>query len=180
MPTPPRARGPVAGPLRPPTPGASLPPPASPPRRPSGISIRSRPGTGAGVEMMFDALADLDHQPDALSAARLCLEVIFAAVPCRALLTHAFDAARGDFVVVHARGESARSMLLARQASSDPLLRIAMPSGEPFAWTDLRKAPVNRLGRFKELRGTRTILDVPIVSGATWLGAFELVDPFYG
>jgi GAF domain-containing protein len=98
-------------------------------------------------------------------------------VPCRASLVHAFDETRGDFLVVHARGEGASSMVLERAASDDPLLRVAMPCADPFPWNDLRKAPVNRLARFSDLTNVHRILVCPVLRGARQLGVIELVDP---
>jgi GAF domain-containing protein len=115
---------------------------------------------------------------DALSAARACLEELAQLVPCRVALIHWLDVVRRDFVVAHARGDGAESMVLERSSYDDPLLRIAMQKNEPFAWGDLRKAPVSRLARFSGLGGVRTVLVCPIVSGPRQLGAVELVDPF--
>ena len=160
---------------------ASVPPPL-PLRRVSGrmtVAVR-RAKDDDVVEKLCEALASLDAEPDALSAARLCLDVLARAVPCRALLAHAFDVARGDFLVVHARGEHADAMVLERHPLGDPLLWVAMPTGEPFAWPDLRRAPVNKLARFKELPHVKTIMACPVVSGPRWLGAIELVDPLDG
>ena len=115
---------------------------------------------------------------DALTAARACLEELAQLVPCRVALVHWLDVVRRDFVVAHARGEGAEAMVLERSSYDDPLLRIAMQKREPFAWGDLRKAPVSRLARFSELGAVRTVLVCPIVSGPRQLGAIELVDPF--
>ena len=115
---------------------------------------------------------------DALAAARACLEELAQLVPCRVALVHWLDVVRRDFVVAHARGEGAEAMVLERSSYDDPLLRIAMQKSEPFAWGDLRKAPVARLARFSELGPVRTVLVCPIVSGPRQLGAIELVDPF--
>jgi hypothetical protein len=153
----------------------SVPPPL-PPHRPS----QSVPRGGPNVAALFDGLVSLGNQADSLSAARLCLDVLAAVIPCRALIVHAFDVTRRDFLVVHARGESAECMVLSRHRSTDPLLRVAMPTGGPFTWKDLRRAPVHSLARFSELHGVRTILLAPVVSGPRWLGAIELVDPAGG
>ena len=114
---------------------------------------------------------------DALTAARACLDEIAQLVPCRASLVHWLDIVRRDFVVAHARGDAAETMVLERSSYDDPLLRIAMQKAEPFAWGDLRKAPVARLSRFSELGVVTTVLVCPIVSGPRQLGAIELVDP---
>ncbi len=114
---------------------------------------------------------------DALTAARACLDEIAQLVPCRASLVHWLDVVRRDFVVAHARGDAAETMVLERSSYDDPLLRIAMQKAEPFAWGDLRKAPVARLSRFSELGVVTTVLVCPIISGPRQLGAIELVDP---
>jgi GAF domain-containing protein len=114
---------------------------------------------------------------DALTAARACLDEIAQLVPCRASLVHWLDVVRRDFVVAHSRGAAAETMVLERSSYDDPLLRIAMQKAEPFAWGDLRKAPVSRLSRFSELGVVTTVLVCPIVSGPRQLGAIELVDP---
>ena len=132
------------------------------------------------VKTLSEALTPLDAARDALSAARLCLDALARIIPCRAILAHAFDVTRGDFLVVHARGEHADSMVLGRPRFNDPLLWVAMPTGEPFAWNDLRRAPVNKLARFAELPQVKTILVCPVTSGPLWLGAIELVDPLDG
>ena len=115
---------------------------------------------------------------DALTAARACLDELAELVPCRVTLVHWLDVVRRDFVVAHARGEGAETMVLERSSFDDPLLRIAMQKGEPFAWGDLRRAPVMRLSRFAELGVVRTVLVCPLVAGPRQLGAIELVDPF--
>jgi hypothetical protein len=136
----------------------SIPPPL-PPKRALGSVVRR-------------------SERDALTAAGACLEELAQLVPCRVALVHWLDVVRRDFVVAHARGEGADAMVLERSSYDDPLLRIAIQKGEPFAWGDLRKAPVSRLARYSELRGVRTVLVCPIVSGPRQLGAIELVDPF--
>lgn len=136
----------------------SIPPPL-PPKRPVGSVARL-------------------SERDALTAARACLEELAQLVPCRVALVHWLDVVRRDFVVAHARGEGAEAMVLERSSYDDPLLRIAMQKSEPFAWGDLRKAPVSRLSRFSGLGTVRTVLVCPIVAGPRQLGAIELVDPF--
>ena len=71
-------------------------------------------------------------------------------------------------------------MILERHPFTDPLLQVAMPTGEPFAWKDLRRAPVNKLARFASLPEVKTIMVCPVVTGPRWLGAIELVDPLDG
>lgn len=157
----------------------SVPPPL-PPRRISGrVPIAAyRSGSDSAVAAnLCEKLSRLEAEPDALAAARLCLDVLARVIPCRAMLAHAFDAARREFVVVHARGESAESMVLERHAADDPLFRVAMPTGRPFVWTDLRRAPVNKLARYTELPSIKTVMVCPVVLGGRWLGALELVDP---
>jgi GAF domain-containing protein len=159
---------------------SSVPPPLptkrSAPRRPEAVTAL-RSVTGHHVR---ERSPDLESQPDALAAARACLEALDLALPSRASLIHAFDAARRDFLVVHARGEGAESMVLQRSREEDPLLRIALPTGEPFPWNDLRKSPVNRLGRFTGLPRVTRVLACPLVVGGRWLGAIEIVDPAHG
>lgn len=158
----------------------SVPPPLPARRRCGSMPIARRPAGEPILGALFDKLVDLDAQPNALSAARVCLDALAAVLPCRALVAHAFDAKRQDFIVVHARGECAECMVLSRHPSTDPLLRVTMSAGEPFAWNDLRRAPVTRLTRFAELPGVKTILQAPVVAGMRWFGAFELVDPAGG
>ena len=69
-------------------------------------------------------------------------------------------------------------MVLERSSADDPLLRVAMSRREPFAWDDLRKAPVNRLARFADVGPVTRALVCPITYGPRWLGTLELVDPF--
>lgn len=156
----------------------SVPPPL-PPRRISGrVPIAAyRSGSDTAVTNLCERLSRLEAELDALSAVRLCLDVLARVIPCRAMLAHSFDAARREFVVVHARGESAESMVLERHPCDDPLLRVAMPAGRPFVWTDLRRAPVNKLARYTELPSVKTVMVCPVATGARWLGAIELVDP---
>jgi hypothetical protein len=160
----------------------SVPPPL--PARPkepiSGRMPVARPARQHVSEALSLALRDLDAQHDSLFAARLCIEALAAVTPCRVLAAHAFDTRRREFVVVHAKGDRADTMVLTRHPSSDPLLRIAMPKGEPFAWPDLRKAPMHSIARYAELRGVKTVLVAPVLAGTRWLGSFELIDPFYG
>lgn len=114
---------------------------------------------------------------DALTAARVCLDEIAKLVPCRVSLIHWLDIVRRDFVVAYACGDAAEAMVLERSSYDDPLLRIAMQRAEPFAWGDLRKAPVARLARFSEVGVVTTVLVCPILAGPRQLGAIELVDP---
>jgi GAF domain-containing protein len=132
------------------------------------------------LAILFDRLHALELVADALDGARLLLEVIALVLPCRASLVHFFDVERKEFIVVDARGTQADTMKLARHGASDPLLRMAMPTGKPFVWPDLRYAPVNRLTRFKAIDNVRCMLTCPVVSGARWYGAIELVDPLGG
>jgi GAF domain-containing protein len=134
----------------------------------------------ANADDLEGKLAALDGAPDALAAARACLDALAKVVPCRASLVHAFDEARGDFLVVHAHGEGAASRVLERASCDDPLLRVAMPCADPFPWNDLRKAPVDRLARFADLANVHRILVCPVLRGARRLGVFELVDPTHG
>jgi len=166
-------------PAAPPSVSPSVPPPL--PRRPaSGRMAVARPARERVSDALCDALRDLDAQHDSVFAARLCLDALAAATPCRLLVAHAFDMKRREFVVVHAKGDRADSVVLTRHPSTDPLLRVAMPTGEPFAWPDLRKAPMHTITRYAEIRGVATVLVAPVLAGPRWLGAFELVDPFYG
>jgi GAF domain-containing protein len=132
------------------------------------------------LALLFERLQNLEHAVDALAGARFCLEAVAFVLPCRASLVHLFDLTRKEFLVVDARGTQASTMKLARHGIGDPLLRMAMPTGRPFAWHDLRYAPVNRLARFKAIDSVRTILACPVTSGQGWLGAIELVDPLGG
>jgi GAF domain-containing protein len=114
---------------------------------------------------------------DALSAASACLDELARLGPCRVSIVHWLDVVRRDFVVAHARGTAAERMVLERSSYDDPIMRIAMGKGEPFAWDDLRKAPVSRLSRFANVGAVRTVLVCPIIAGPRQLGAIELVDP---
>ena len=89
-------------------------------------------------------LAVVGREEQPLASAAGALERV---APSRASMVHAFDVMRGDFLVVDARGEAAEAMVLQRSAKADPLLRVAVPKGEPFPWNDLRRAPVTRLAR---------------------------------
>ena len=133
----------------------SVPPPLPDTRdaaRRSERVLAMRRSSGDDVlESLFDVLRDLDSEPDALTAARTCLGALDGVVPSRASMVHAFDVMQREFRVVDARGESAESMVLQRSAKDDPLLRVAIPKGEPFPWNDLRRAPVARLARFRGL-----------------------------
>jgi GAF domain-containing protein len=142
-------------------------PRAKPPSIPPPLPAKRSPASGLRLT-----------ERDALSAAYTCLDELAQLVPCRVALVHWLDDVRRDFVVAHARGDGAETMLLARSSHDDPLLRIAMQKAEPFAWGDLRKAPVTRLTRFARLGVVRTVLVCPLLAGARQLGALELVDPF--
>lgn len=155
----------------------SVPPPL-PKRRPSGRVTVPRRAVGDDLaQALFDASRALDLESDALSAARFCLDALHRIIPCRVSVVHWFDISKRDFVVVHARGEESEAMVLERSSHDDPLLRIAMQKVEPFAWEDLRRAPVTRLTRFSELGNVATALVCPLVAAPRWLGAIELVDP---
>jgi hypothetical protein len=154
---------------------ATLPPVA--PRYSERVPMRRRSVAEDLLETLFEGLGDLDAEPDALAAARACLRALACVVPSRAATVHAFDVTRGDFIVVDAQGEAAEAMVLQRSSKNDPLLRVAIPTGEPFPWNDLRKAPVARLARFSGLPHVTRVLVCPVLAGARWLGAIELVDP---
>lgn len=141
------------------------------------VPIRRRSVAEDLLETLFEGLGDLDAEPDALAAARACLRALATVVPSRAATVHAFDVTRGDFIVVDALGEAAETMVLQRSSKNDPLLRVAIPTGEPFPWNDLRKAPVASLARFSGLPHVARVLVCPVALGARWLGAIELVDP---
>jgi hypothetical protein len=155
---------------------AVAPPPVSA-RYSERVPILRRSSSDDLLETLFEALRDLDSEPDALSAARACLLALESVVPSRAATVHAFDVTRGDFIVVDAQGEAAETMVLQRSSKDDPLLRVAIPNGEPFPWNDLRKAPVARLARFSGLPHVARVLVCPVLAGARWLGAIELIDP---
>ena len=160
----------------------SVPPPL-PTRRKEPISGRMPVAQAARhrvSEALAAALRDLDVQHDSLFAARVCIEALAAVTPCRVLAAHAYDTRRREFVVVHAKGDRADSMVLTRHPATDPLLRVAMAKGEPFAWPDLRRARMDTLARYAEIRGVTTVLAAPVLAGTRWIGSFELIDPFYG
>jgi hypothetical protein len=157
-------------------------PPPVPRRAPKLSTVLKTPPEARlpGEEMLavlFERLHDLEFCADALDGARFCLEAVAAVIPCRASLAHLFDVVRKEFIVVDAHGIHADTMKLARQGASDPLLRMAMPTGRPFPWHDLRFAPVGKLTRFKEIDDVKSVLVCPVTSGARWYGAIELVDP---
>ncbi len=146
-------------------------------RRSERVPILHRSSADDILEALFDSLRDLDAEKDALTAARVCLRALESEMPSRASMLHAFDVTRRDFLVVDARGEAAEAMVLQRSSKDDPLLRVAVPNGEPFPWNDLRKAPVTHLARFAGLPHVARVLVCPILAGARWLGAIEIVDP---
>ena len=161
----------------------SVPPPLPPKRdahrRSERVPVLRRPVCDDVLETLFEALRDLDAEADALTAARACLGALAGVVPSRASMVHAFEVMRRDFLVVDARGESTESMVLQRSSKDDPLFRVAIPKGEPFPWNDLRRAPVARLARFAGLPHVARVLVCPVLDGARWLGAIEIVDPLH-
>ena len=149
-------------------------------RRSDRVPVAQRLSGDDVIEALFEAFRDLAFEPDALSAARFCLEALDGVIPCRASIAHVFDMSRRDFLVVQARGEAAEAMVLGRHSASDPLLSAAMPTGEPLVWSNPRGVQAAGLDRFAELDGVKTVLACPVVSGPRWLGAIELVDPIHG
>jgi hypothetical protein len=117
---------------------------------------------------------------DALQAARHGLVVLGDALPCRASVVHFFDASCREFIVAVARGEQHKDMLLKRHKMSDPLLRVARAHGGPFYWNDLSGASLRAIGRYVALGSVTRVLVCPVIVGARWLGAIELVDPLDG
>src|SRR5262249_28624573 len=91
-----------------------------------------------------------------------------------------FDASCREFIVAVARGEHHEDMLLKRHKMSDPLLRVAKAHGGPFHWNDLSRAPLRSIGRYVALGSVSRVLVCPVIVGARWLGAIELVDPLDG
>jgi hypothetical protein len=148
--------------------------PASPPPLPA-----HRPPSDV-LSQLVRQMVDLESYEDALHAGRFCLQRIAAVLPCRASLVHLFDPYRKEFIVIDARGAYAEAMKLSRHTDADPLLRLAMPTGRPFAWHDLTRAPVTKLARFKTVYNVRSILVCPVVQRSYWYGAIELVDPLGG
>jgi len=95
-------------------------------------------------------------------------------------LEHAGHGARVDEELVQARGEAAESMLLLRQDEKDPLFRVALPTGRPFAWNNLKNSPIGRLARFSSLSYVDRVLVAPVMNGKSCVGVIELADPKSG
>jgi transcriptional regulator with GAF, ATPase, and Fis domain len=160
------------------TPAPAPPRPASAP--PISQTFAKRPVGDELVSALFDTMHELEFAPDSLDGARFCLAAIESVVPCRASMIHLYDPRRRDFLVVDARGEAAESMLLLRQDEKDPLFRVALPTGRPFAWNNLKNSPIGRLARFSSLSYVDRVLVAPVMNGKSCVGVIELADPKSG
>ena len=161
----------------PPAPATSARPASAPP---ISQTFAKRPVGDELVSAVFEKMHELEFAPDSLDGARFCLAAIESVVPCRASMIHLYDARRKDYLVVDSRGEAAESMLLLRQDEKDPLFRVAIPTGRPFAWNNLKNSPIARLSRFSNLPHVDRVLVAPVMNGKNCVGVIELADPKNG
>jgi hypothetical protein len=126
--------------------------------------------------------------PDALTAGRLCIEVIEELVPCRAIYLHVFDHRSGDYVLADFTGPEGEAGLLTRSTQDDPLLAVLLPifaMTDPGAnavvcndlYNDLSGAPIEAVERFARMGGARRVLLAPVRTSGRTYAVIELVDP---
>ncbi len=132
------------------------------------------------IPVLFDRIHDLELLGDALEGAEYVLDVLAKTIPTRSALVHLYDSSKRSFVVATAKGEAKDSMILSRQDARDPLIRLLMPGGRPFSWTNLRNVSVSGIARFAELGHMSAVMAAPVSIGPRWMGVLELVDPVNG
>jgi hypothetical protein len=103
------------------------------------------------------------------------------AVPCVAGLAHLSDPARGDLVVVHARGPRADALLGARTPQADAFVARAVLAGKPTilvsgAEPGAEGTTCERHAFFDPW----SVVLVPVVVGGRLLALLELIDPVEG
>jgi hypothetical protein len=125
--------------------------------------------------------------PDALTAGRLCIEVIEELVPCRAIFLHMFDHRRNDYVLVDFSGSEGEMALLTRSDGKDPLLAVMLPllsitapGANTFVCEDDGEVDFQAANRFALIGGAKRVMLAPVRVGGRTYGVIELVDPMNG
>ncbi|HEY3497036.1 MAG TPA: hypothetical protein VGK73_20195, partial [Polyangiaceae bacterium] len=162
------------------------PAPSAPPasRRSDPSARRSDPGVprrrSPGEDLigdLFETIHDLSFMVDLVSGADFVVRVLSDVIPCEAIVVHAFDLGRREFVVVRARGPNAQNALLHRTPDADPHVREIMRR-RSFITNGASKS---RSGAFEKL-GTepQMVLSAPARQGGRYLGLIELANPLGG
>jgi hypothetical protein len=173
-----------------PAPKASEPPPPQPSqapaqRRSDPISSRRSGGAAprrraAGEDLigdLFESIHELSFMMDLVSGADFVIRVISDVIPCEAIVVHAFDLGRREFVVVRARGPNARNALLHRTPDADPVVREVMRRRSLISngASPLRSGAFEKLGTAADM-----VLSAAARQGGRYLGLIELANPLGG
>ena len=126
---------------------------------------------------LFESIHDLSFMVDLVSGADFVATVLSEVIPCEAIVVHAFDLGRREFVVVSARGPNERNALLHRTPDADPIVREVMPRRSLIP----NGASRTHTGAFAKLGvEPRTVLSAPARQGGRYLGLIELANPLGG
>jgi hypothetical protein len=140
------------------------------------VARRRAPGEDL-IGDLFESIHELSFMMDLVSGAEFVMRVLGDVIPCEAIVVHAFDLGRREFVVVRARGPNARAALLHRTPDADPNVREVM---RRRSLTSNGASPA-RSGAFEKL-GTepRLVLAAGVRQGGRYLGLIELANPAGG
>jgi hypothetical protein len=148
------------------------------------LAPSSRPGTArrrtASEDLigdLFESIHELAFLVDLVSGADFVVRAVYDVIPCEAIIVHAFDLGRREFVVIRARGPHARNALLHRTPDADPLMREIMRRRSLVS----NSASPIRSGAFEKLGMTpQMVLCAPVRQGGRYLGLIELANPLGG
>jgi hypothetical protein len=140
------------------------------------LARRRAPGEDL-IGDLFESIHDLSFMVDLVSGADFVISVLGDVIPCEAIVVHAFDLGRREFVVVRARGPNPRGALMHRTPDADPNVREVM---RRRSLTSNGASPT-RSGALEKL-GTepRLVLSAAVRQGGRYLGLIELANPAGG
>jgi hypothetical protein len=147
------------------------------PRRSEPTAARRRSASEDLIGDLFESIHELAFMVDLVSGADFVVHALYDVIPCEAIVVHAFDLGRREFVVVRARGPDARNALLHRTPDADPVVREVMRRRSLIS----NGASPARTGAFEKL-GTapQLLLSAGVRQGGRYLGLIELANPVGG
>ncbi|MEO8875870.1 MAG: hypothetical protein ABI461_09805 [Polyangiaceae bacterium] len=128
------------------------------------------------IDVLFDAMEDLLSVESSIEAGAICLASLMKAIPCRGGIVHLYDAESREFVAVFALGPRAEHLVLTRAEESDALISASFRKHQPVVVQYGGETAARPVDRHAMLDASRGAMICPIVDGARFLGAIELVD----
>jgi hypothetical protein len=128
------------------------------------------------IDVLFEAMEDLFSVETSIEAGAICLASLIRAIPCRGGIVHLYDAESREFVAVFALGPRAEHLVLTRADESDELISASFRKHHPIVVDYRAPNGAHIVDRHVMLDASQNAIVCPIVDGARFLGAIELVD----